>query len=69
MKNINTKKLIQYIDDLAEIKEIAAYKWSEDGHFDEAFKAKVAADFIKDELVKGIENDLIYPIASITLYN
>jgi hypothetical protein len=43
---------------LSEIKEIAAYKWSEDGHFDEAFKAKVAADFIKDELVKGIENDL-----------
>ena len=58
MANINTKELIQYIKDLAEIKEIAAYKWSEDGHFDEAFKAKAAADFIKDELVKGIENDL-----------
>ena len=59
MKNINTEKLIQYINDWAEQAEKQADKWGADGHFSEAFKTQVIADFLRDELVKGIEKDLM----------
>ena len=59
MKNINTKKLIEYINDWAEQSEEQADKWGADGHFSEAHKAEVIADFLRDELVKGIEMDLV----------
>ena len=57
MKNINTEKLIQYINDWAEQSEEQADKWGADGHFSEALKAKVIAQFIREDLVRGIEND------------
>jgi len=57
MKNINTEKLIQYINDWAEQSEEQADKWGADGHFSEAFKAKVIAEFLREDLVRGIEND------------
>ncbi len=56
---VNAKKLTEYINDWAEQSEEQAYKWSEDGHFNEAFKAKVIADFLREDLVKGIEKDVI----------
>ncbi len=59
MKNINTEKLIQYINDWAEQSEEQAYKWGADGYFSEAYKAEVISDFLRDELVNGIEMDLI----------
>ena len=59
MKNINTEKLIQYINDWAEQSEEQADKWSADGHFSEAYKAEVISDFLRDELVNGIEMDLV----------
>jgi hypothetical protein len=57
---IKKKELIRYINDWAERSEEQAYNWSDDGYFDEAFKAKVIAEFLKEHLVKGIEKDLIY---------
>lgn len=59
MKNINTEKLIQYINDWAEQSEKQADKWGADGYFSEAYKAEVISDFLRDELVNGIEMDLI----------
>jgi pyridoxal/pyridoxine/pyridoxamine kinase len=56
---MNTEKLIQYINDWADQSERQAYKWSADGYFNEAFKAQLIADFLREDLVKGIKNDLV----------
>ena len=59
MKNINTEKLIEYINDWAEQSEEQADKWGADGHFSEAHKAEVIAEFLREDLVRGIEMDLV----------
>ena len=59
MKNINTEKLIQYINDWAEQSEEQADKWSADGYLFEAHKDKVIAEFLREDLVRGIEMDLV----------
>jgi pyridoxal/pyridoxine/pyridoxamine kinase len=59
MKNINTEKLIQYINDWADQSERQAYKWGADGYFSEAHKDQVIAEFLREDLVRGIEMDLI----------
>jgi hypothetical protein len=59
MENINTKKLIEYINDWADQSEKQADKWGADGYFNETFRAQLIADFLRDELVRGIEMDLI----------
>jgi hypothetical protein len=59
MKNINTEKLIQYINDWAEESEKQAYKWGADGYFSEAHKAQAIAEFLREDLVRGIEIDLM----------
>jgi hypothetical protein len=59
MKNINTEKLIQYINDWAEESEKQADKWGADGYFSEAHKAEVIAEFLREDLVRGIEMDLM----------
>jgi hypothetical protein len=59
MKNINTEKLIQYINDWAEESEEQADKWGADGHFSESYKAEVIAEFLREDLVRGIEMDLV----------
>ena len=59
MENINTKKLIEYINDGADQSEKQADKWGADGYFNETFRAQLIADFLRDELVRGIEMDLI----------
>jgi hypothetical protein len=56
---INTKKLIEYINDYAGESEEQAHEWASDGCFDEAYKAQVIANFLREDLVKGIEMDLI----------
>ena len=56
---INAKKLIKYINDYAGESEEQAYEWASDGCFDEAYKAEVIANFLREDLVKGIEMDLI----------
>ena len=59
MKNINTKKLIEYINDWADQSEKQADKWGADGYFNEAFKTQLIADFLREDLVRGIEMDLM----------
>jgi pyridoxal/pyridoxine/pyridoxamine kinase len=59
MKNINTEKLIQYINDWADQSERQAYKWGADGYFSEAHKDQVIAEFLREDLVRGIEMDFI----------
>jgi hypothetical protein len=59
MKKINTEKLIQYINDWAEESEKQAYEWGADGHFSLAYKAEAIAEFLREDLVRGIEIDLI----------
>jgi hypothetical protein len=59
MKNINTEKLIQYINDWAEQSEKQADKWGADGYFSEAHKDQVIAEFLREDLVRGIEIDLM----------
>jgi hypothetical protein len=59
MKNINTEKLIQYINDWAEEAEKQADKWGADGYFSEAHKDQVIAEFLREDLVRGIEMDLV----------
>ena len=54
MKNINTEKLIKYINDWAEESEKQAYEWGADGHFSLAYKDQVIAEFLRDALVRGI---------------
>ena len=56
---INTQKLTEYINDWADQSEEQAYEWASDGYFDEAYKAEVIANFLREDLVKGIEMDLI----------
>ena len=55
---MNIEKLIKYIKDYAEQSEEQAYKWASDGCFNEAYKAQVIADFLREDLVKGIEKEL-----------
>ncbi len=59
MKNINTEKLIQYINDWAEESEKQAYKWGADGYFSLAYKAEAIAEFLREDFVRGIEMDLM----------
>jgi|TARA_R100001198_G_C5224835_1_gene205776 hypothetical protein len=59
MKNINTEKLIQYINEWAEESEQQADKWGADGYSSEAYKAEVIAEFLREDLVRGIEIDLV----------
>ena len=59
MKNINTEKLIKYINDWAEESEKQAYEWGADGHFSLAYKDQVIAEFLRYALVRGIEMDLM----------
>ena len=59
MKNINTEKLIQYINDWADQSEKQADKWGADGYFSEAHKDQVIAEFLREDLVRGIEMDLM----------
>jgi hypothetical protein len=59
MKNINTEKLIQYINDWADQSEKQADKWGADGYFNEAHKDQVIAEFLREDLVRGIEMDFI----------
>jgi hypothetical protein len=56
---IKKKELIQYIKGCAEQSEKQAYNWSDDGYFDEAYKAQVIANFLREELAQGIENDFV----------
>jgi hypothetical protein len=57
--HINTKKLIQYINDWAYQSQKQADKWGSDGYFSEAHKDQVIAEFLREDLVRGIEMDLI----------
>jgi len=59
MENINTKKLIEYINDWADQSEKQADKWGADGYFSEAHKDQVIAEFLREDLVRGIEMDFI----------
>jgi hypothetical protein len=59
MKNINTEKLIEYINDWAYQSQKQADKWGADGYFSEAHKDQVIAEFLREDLVRGIEMDLI----------
>ena len=56
---INTQKLTEYINDWADQSEEQAYEWASDGCFDEAYKAEVIANFLREDLVRGIEMDLM----------
>jgi hypothetical protein len=59
MENINTKKLIEYINDWADQSEKQADKWGADGYLFEAHKDQVIAEFLREDLVRGIEMDFI----------
>ena len=59
MKNINTEKLIEYINEWADQSEKQADKWGADGYFSEAHKDQVIAEFLREDLLRGIEMDLI----------
>jgi len=59
MENINTEKLIRYINDWAEESEKQADKWGANGYILEAHKAEVIAEFLREDFVRGIEMDLM----------
>jgi hypothetical protein len=59
MENINIEKLIEYINDWADQSEKQADKWGADGYFSEAHRDQVIAEFLREDLLRGIEMDLI----------
>ena len=54
---IKKKKLIKYLKEWAKAKGEDAEVYSEDGYYAGAYEAIIIADFIKDDLIKGIDHD------------
>ena len=54
---IKKKKLIKYLKEWAKVSEKDAEQYSESGDFSRAYQSIIIADFIKDDLIDGIEYD------------
>jgi hypothetical protein len=54
---IKKKKLIKYLKEWAKAKEEDAEQYSEFGDFADAYQSIMIADFIKDDLIDGINHD------------
>jgi len=54
---IKKKKLVKYLKEWAKASEKDAEQYSESGDFSRAYQSIIIADFIKDDLIDGIEHD------------
>jgi|TARA_B100000902_G_scaffold399993_1_gene474357 hypothetical protein len=54
---IKKKKLVKYLKEWAKASEKDAEQYSESGDFSRAYQSIIISDFIKDDLIDGIEYD------------
>ena len=54
---IKKKKLIKYLKEWAKASKEDAEQWGEVGDFSLAYEAIIIANFINDDLIKGIDHD------------